>query len=142
MIVLDEQLLGRGIEDEIARWYRGPVLFIIDLRPNTIVKDDAIAGLLGRQNRPTFVTINESDFWRKIDISERYGVVCFALSDPRAGEIPASLRALLRHPEFRTKAGRMGKVVRVTRDEIQYYRFDDRQIRTIRPGIRMGLHDG
>src|SRR5438445_6205983 len=28
MIVLDEQLLGRGLELEIARWYRGPVRFI------------------------------------------------------------------------------------------------------------------
>lgn len=31
MIVLDEQLLGRNIETEIARWYRGAVQFIIEL---------------------------------------------------------------------------------------------------------------
>lgn len=28
MIVLDEQLLGRDIEKQIARWYQGAVCFI------------------------------------------------------------------------------------------------------------------
>ena len=32
MIVLDEQLLGRGLEQDIAQWYRGTVQFITDLR--------------------------------------------------------------------------------------------------------------
>lgn len=31
MIVLDEQLLGRGLEVEIARWYRGAVCFITEI---------------------------------------------------------------------------------------------------------------
>ncbi len=46
MIVLDEQLLGRDLEIAIARWYRGPVLFITDLRPGSVIKDDAIPVLL------------------------------------------------------------------------------------------------
>ncbi len=45
MIVLDEQLLGRGIEHNIARWYRGKVQFITELRPKTVIKDDAIPTL-------------------------------------------------------------------------------------------------
>jgi hypothetical protein len=40
MIVVDEQLLGRAIDRDIARWYRGPVRFILDLRPHTVIKDD------------------------------------------------------------------------------------------------------
>jgi hypothetical protein len=40
MIVLDEQLLGRGLERDIAQWYRGTVQFITDLRPHTIIKDE------------------------------------------------------------------------------------------------------
>lgn len=40
MIVLDEQLMGRNLEVEIAKWYRGTVQFIADLRPNTVIKDD------------------------------------------------------------------------------------------------------
>ena len=66
MIVLDEQLLGRDIERDIAKWYRGTVRYILDLRPNSVIKDDAIPDLLRQQPQPTFVTINEQDFWRKI----------------------------------------------------------------------------
>lgn len=131
MIVLDEQLLGRSLETEIARWYRGAVQFIVDLRPNTVIKDDAIPELLRRQNQPTFVTINERDFWRKVEIDSQFCVVCFTLSDARAREIPERLRALLRRPEFRTKASRMGKVVRIMEDKISYYAFDDKQIRKV-----------
>lgn len=49
MIVLDEQLLGRQLELEIAKWYRGRVQFIHELRPHTVVKDDAIPDVLQRQ---------------------------------------------------------------------------------------------
>lgn len=40
MIVLDEQLLGRNLELDLSRWYRGAVRFVNDLRPNTIIKYD------------------------------------------------------------------------------------------------------
>jgi len=76
MIVLDEQLLGRDIELEIAKWYPGAVQFIMDLRPNTVIKDDAIPELLRPQNQPAFVTINESDFWRKVLIDNHFGLLC------------------------------------------------------------------
>lgn len=130
MIVLDEQLLGRNIEVEIAQWYRGTVRFITDLRPHTVIKDDAVPELLRQQNQPTFVTINERDFWQKIVADRRYCVVCFALSDARARDIPLSLRGLLRYPEFKTKAQRMGRVIRVVSQEISYYAFNDRRVRT------------
>src|SRR5262245_1285762 len=107
MIVLDEQLLGRSLEREIAQWYRGTVQFIIDLRPHTTVKDEAIPALLRQRSQPTFVTINDRDFWRKVAPDRRYCIVCFALSDARARAISPALRAVLRRPEFRTKAQRM-----------------------------------
>lgn len=53
MIVLDEQLLGRDLEQDIARWYRGPVQFVIDLRPHSVITDEAIPDLLRRRSRPT-----------------------------------------------------------------------------------------
>ena len=121
MIVLDEQLLGRDLEIDIAKWYRGRVLYITDLRPGTVIKDEAIPGLLRRQNQPTFVTINERDFWRKIQADNRYCVVCFTLPDSRANEIAGKLRRLLQHPLFDTKAKRMGKVVRLTDVEANFY---------------------
>ena len=131
MIILDEQLLGRGLERDIAQWYRGTVQFIIDLRSHTIIKDEAIPALLRQRPQPTFVTINDRDFWRKVVPDQRYCIVCFALSDARARAIPSALRALLRRPEFRSKAQRMGKVIRVTNDDISYYTLSDRRVRTI-----------
>jgi predicted GTPase len=130
MIVLDEQLLGRNLEGKIAQWYRGAVCFVTDLRPGTIIKDDSIPGLLRQENQPTFVTINAQDFWRKVAINNQFCLVCFTLPDSRASEIPALLRAVLRHPLFRSKRKRMGKVIRVTDQETSYYSCDDREVRT------------
>ncbi|MCI0392049.1 MAG: hypothetical protein MOB07_25220 [Acidobacteria bacterium] len=95
MIVLDEQLLGRGLESEIAAWYRGKVCFIHELRPQTVVKDDAIPALLRLQRQPTFVTINDHHFWRKVAASARCCVVCFDFSDAEARLIPPFLKRLL-----------------------------------------------
>ena len=131
MIVLDEQLLGRNIEKQIAHWYQGAVCFIMDLRPGTVIKDDAIPKLLQQENQPTFVTINETDFWRKTTITDRFCMVCFALSDSRAGEIPVRLRALFDHPFFDTKTKRMGKMIRVAEKEASYYSVEDGMIRTV-----------
>lgn len=128
MIVLDEQLLGRHIEHAIERWYHGTVRFIVDLRPHTVIKDEMIPALLRQQNQPTFVTINESDFWRKVTADRRYCVVCFTLPDWRTREIPAALRALFQRPELRTKGYRMGKVIRVTDEGISYYTSTARSI--------------
>lgn len=131
MIVLDEQLLGRELENQIARWYQGAVCFITDLRPNTVIKDDAIPRLLQQENQPVFVTINESDFWRKIAINNQFCVICIALPDSRAREIPQRLRGLFDNPLFDTKQKRMGKVIRVAEKEVSYYSSGDRTIRLI-----------
>lgn len=131
MLVLDEQLLGRGLETALGRWYRGSVRYITDLRPGTLIKDDAIPVLLRQRQQATFLTINELDFWRKVAIDGRFCVVCFALSDARSREIPELLRAVFRQPAFRTKARRMGKVLRVTHTTVSYYTHRDRQIRTV-----------
>jgi hypothetical protein len=131
MIVLDEQLLGRDIERDIARWYRGLVQFVVDLRPHSVIKDDGIPQLLRLQPQPTFVTINERDFWHKIRLDPQYCVVCFPLPDSRVRELPASLRSLFHLKEFRSKAQRMGKILRVTSEEIRYYSVKERQERII-----------
>ena len=131
MIVLDEQLLGRDIENQIARWYQGAVCFIMDLRPNTVVKDDAIPRLLQQESQPTFVTINESDFWRKTAITDQFCMVCFALPDSRAREIPTRLRRLFDHPLFDTKKKRMGKMIRVAEKEVSYYSSEDMTVKAV-----------
>lgn len=121
MIVLDEQLLGRGIEGEIAAWYPGAVCFITDLRPGTVIKDDAIPSLLQQEAEATFVTINVVDFWQKVSASQSYCIVCIAVSDSQTTQISPLLRRLFRHPNFSTKAKRMAHVIRLSSALAQYY---------------------
>jgi len=128
MIVLDEQLLGRDLDSEIARWYPGNVRFVIDLRPGTVIKDDAIPALLREQSLPTFVTINVRDFWRKVEPDRKYCIVCVDLPDSRVREIPGILRSLLRTPDFRTKRKRMGKIVRTTAETSVFYSIDEKDV--------------
>lgn len=132
MIVLDEQLQGPHIRDAVSQWYPGTVISITELRPGTVIKDDAIPALLSREPKPTFVTINESDFWLKVPISTRFCVVCVALPDFRMKEVPDLLRRLLRHPEYQTKTKRMGLVVRLSATEAAFYSTADPATRAIK----------
>ena len=75
MIILDEHLLGREVAEAIAYWWRGSVRNIVDLRPGTLIKDDAIPALLHRERQPTFVTINVRDFWKRTPADNRYCVL-------------------------------------------------------------------
>ncbi|MCA9966346.1 MAG: hypothetical protein KC423_18980 [Anaerolineales bacterium] len=131
MIVLDEQLLGRNLENEISHWYQGEVCFITDLRPGSVIKDDAIPKLLQHANQPTFVTINERDFWRRTEPNQRYCLVCYTLTDSQAHQIAFALRDLLQHSLFDSKAKRMGKIIRVTNHEITYYATSHRKLQTV-----------
>lgn len=121
MIVVDENLRDPRVIRAISTWYRGKVIPVTRLRPNTIVKDDAIPALLQGANRPTFVTINATDFWGQVEPHKAYCIIAVALPQERAREIPDWLRRLFRMPEFKTKASRMGKVVRLDEGSIKYY---------------------
>jgi hypothetical protein len=128
MIVLDEELQGLGLEQAISRWYRGAVIIVNKLRPGTVIKDESVPGVLRRAKQPTFVTINWSDFWRRIDANRSYCVVCFKLTADRTGELPDLLRQLFRTSGFRTKQERMGKVVLIKRRGFQFYSIGEKLI--------------
>jgi len=121
MIVLDEQLQSYGVRGPMARWYRGTVLDITQLRPQTVIRDDAIPMLLHAARRPTFVTINVLDFWRRIRPDPRFSIVCVAVPHTQALEVPALVRRLFRLAPFRTQHQRLGTVVRVSVQQVQYY---------------------
>ena len=131
MIVLDENTIQERIIVALARWYKGQVCTLRDLRPHTIIKDDAIPALLARAPQPTFVTTNLTDFWQKAVADNRYCIVCLPLPNERQHEIPNLLRCLLREPLFKTKAMRMGKVARVSMTGVQFYQVGHRTIETI-----------
>jgi hypothetical protein len=131
VIVLDEQLLSYGIQASIARWYRGTVTDITQLRPNTVILDEAIPLLLRAVSRPTFVTINVADFWRHLLPDRRFCMVCCAVPHTRAEEVPDLLRRVLALEPFRTRSRRLGKMVRVSPQHVQYYTTDIRAIHLV-----------
>jgi hypothetical protein len=121
MILLDENVHQQSIVASIAAWYRGQVRSLTTLRPNTVIKDEEIPTVLRRVRQPTFVTTNVADFWRRVPAHSQYIIVCVALPSERLHELPPLLRQLLQLPEFNTKAKRMGKVIRVSPSQLQYY---------------------
>jgi hypothetical protein len=125
MIVFDENNHQKSIMDAVAAWYRGRVMSIAVLRPESVIKDDAIPMLLRTVKQATFITTNVSDFWQRVEADRRYCIICLALPNERLNEIPVLLRCLFRLSEFKTKAARMGKVIRVSRSGIWYYQVSD-----------------
>jgi hypothetical protein len=131
MIVLDEQLLGYGLADEIAQWYTGTVTDITTLRPGTLIPDDAIPELLRTARKPTFLTINVGDFWRRLAPDEHFCVLCFALSDRRVSEIPSLLRRVLATRPFRTRQRRLGKIARIGPKSLRFYTTTSWAVQTL-----------
>jgi hypothetical protein len=131
VIVLDENLLGLRLDQVIARWYPGRVCYVTHLRPNTIIKDETIIQLLQQAKGATFVTTNVIDFWQRVPAHVRYSIVCLTLPNEQLRQLPDLLRRFLRLPDWKTKTGRMGKVARVTRRQIQYYAVGDDHIHVL-----------
>src|SRR2546423_12851169 len=119
MIVLDEQLNDAQIARDIARWYKGAVINILQLRPHTRIFDDAIPTLLRTIKQPIFVTINYTDFWKVAPASNNYCIICFKLSANEMYLISELLRRVFSLEEFRTKRSRMGAVVSVRGKSLQ-----------------------
>ena len=127
MIVLDEHLNGLGVDRAIQTWYRGRVCGIMELRPGSVIKDDVISHLLRQVRQPTFVTLNSKHFWQRTAAHPDFCVVCLVLTTENAGAIAPLLRRLLRLPEFATRAGRMGRVARISGERVAYYRVSVEQ---------------
>ena len=124
MIVVDENLHDQRIMAAIFAWYPGQVVSVVTLRPRSLIKDEAIPTLLLNATQPTFVTINVTDFWKKAEPHRSYCIINVAVPKERIREVPDVLRRLFRLPDFKTKASRMGKIVHVTSNHIEYYESD------------------
>lgn len=121
MIAFDENVPQQRIIEPVAAWYRGRVVSVRALRPGTVIKDEALPTLLRSVREPTFVTTNVADSWQRIPAHPRYCIVCVVLPNERMPEMPHLLRRLLSVTAFKTKASRMGKVIRVSHAQLHYY---------------------
>jgi len=121
VIVLDENIDQQRVLVPLKSRYKGKIISVRDLRPGTVIKDEAIPAILCQHRQSTFVTTNVIDFWRRVTPHSRYCIVCVPLPAERQDEIPNLLLKLLRQQAFRTARQRMGKVIRASQSEILYY---------------------
>ena len=127
-LILDEHVNVRAVFQQLRRWIT--VELLQDLCPRQLVLDDRVPEILLRLKGPTFITI-DAHFDDPSLCNPNYCIVYFALQDKEQPLIPALLRALFRHPEFRTRTNRMGKLARISTTSIEYWQFPDREPRLI-----------
>lgn len=124
-IIIDEQLTYRLVVEPIRKWIT--VRRIKELRPLQIIKDDRVLQILCGLRQPTFVTI-DAGFYDKRNRDKRYCILYFALTTRQQRQIPTLLRRLLRLPEFRTQAARMGKIAQVKQTVVTYWQLSDDEL--------------
>lgn len=128
LFVLDDHLQRVQLRDRLLHW--ATARYVRDIRPGEIVKDDRILSVLRTLRTPTFVT-NDDWFWKRGHCDARYCIVYLALRGSQQYQAPDLLRRLLRLPEFRTRATRMGTVVWLSRDHVSWWRLGEDHRRTL-----------
>jgi hypothetical protein len=124
-IILDDQLFDVEVLVPLARWIT--VQRLRELRPNEVIKDDRVPLLLRELRQPSFVTI-DMGFWNKDLRDPKYCILCFPLRNEEQHLLPERLYRLFQLAEFHTKAARMGRVVRVGPERIDYWVAGDEQV--------------
>ena len=127
-IIVDDQLFDQEVLLPLARWIT--VQRLRDLRPGEVIKDERVPELLRALRQPTFVTI-DMGFWDKKLCDSKYCVLCFPLRNDQQEELPILLRRLWRIAEFRSKALRMSKVVRVSAMNVEFWQLGDERLHQI-----------
>lgn len=82
------------------------------------MKDDELIPMLHQLPRPTFFTL-DIDFYKRRLCHQKYCLVYLDIKDELVAEF---VRRVLRHPEFSTKAKRMGCVIRVSPSGLTVWR--------------------
>ncbi len=108
MIILDENIID-GQRRLLNSW-RIPVRQIGYETGRKGMKDREIIPFLLQLNQPTFIT-RDDDFYERRLCHTGY---CLVYLDVRKEEVAAFVRRVLRQTAFKTKAKRMGKVIRAT----------------------------
>jgi hypothetical protein len=81
--------------------------------------DEEIILLLQRLRHPTFFT-RDSDFYQRRLCHSKYCLVYLSVGKSEAALF---VRRFLRHPDFKTQVNRRGKVVRLSRAGISFWRL-------------------
>jgi hypothetical protein len=127
-LILDDQLNVGRLLPPIRKWTTAQRLG--ELRPHQRILDDRVPEILRTLKQPTFVTIDQ-DFWDRDYCHLGYCILYFALRSEEQERIPGLLRALLRRPDFRSRARRMGKVARISPSSIDYWQFQGQDLQRL-----------
>ena len=114
MNVLDENIIASQ-RDRLRQW-RIPFRQIGHELPGRGAQDAQIIPLLLELKQPTFFT-RDFDFFKPQLWHERYCLVWLNVRPDRAAFF---IRRFLRHPAFSTRQERLGKVIRVHADGLEY----------------------
>lgn len=118
MIVLDENILDS--QRLLLESWRFHVRQIgVDFGAKGIKDPQVLTLLLRDLDRPTLVT-RDQGFYLRHNCHPRYALVVGSIA-PNA--VAALIRQFLRHPAFRTKSSRMGRVIRLSTASIHSWRL-------------------
>src|SRR5712692_3174717 len=78
----------------------------------------------------------DADFYHKRNCDRRYCLIYFILPPLEQNRLSELLRQLFHLPEFKTKAARMGKVVRISDEKIEFWRAGDENRHAVRWAVR------
>lgn len=117
MVILDENI-PESQWQLLRSWRIRALLIGCDISEKGI-QDENIPGFLIQQPRPTFITRDEGFYDKKL-CHARYCLVYLAV---RPNESASFVRRLLRHPLFKTRAQRLGAVIRVSSAGLQLWRL-------------------
>jgi hypothetical protein len=117
VIILDENIPENQWQ-LLRSWRIRPLLIGRDISEKGI-KDDSLAGFLIQQPRPTFFT-RDQGFYNKKLCHARY---CLVWLTVRSNESAFFVKRFLRHSLFKTRAQRLGAVIRVSSAGLQMWRL-------------------
>jgi hypothetical protein len=127
-LVLDEHLSREEVLEPLRPWRS--VQKIEDLAPHETLKDDRILQILRRQKQPTLITLDGGFFLRRY-CDPRYCLLYFVIPRQQQARLPGLLRQMFRLPAFKTKAARMGKVVRISSERIEFWQIGEEKKQTL-----------
>jgi hypothetical protein len=119
--ILDENIVFE--QRKVLRRWRIPFRQIGYELSRQGIKDPQVIPLLLRLKQPTFFT-RDFDYF---DAELCHRGYCLVWLNVRPDEAAVFIRRLLRHPDFGTHLQRLGRVVRVHQDGIDYWQGGQRQ---------------
>ena len=125
MNILDEDI-GLSQRQQLTAWKIHFRQIGVEIGTSGMKDDEEIIPLLHQLKHPTLFT-RDHGFYRPVLRHQGY---CLVVLDVEVDETAAYIRRILRYPEFRTQAQRMGKVLRVRSSGVSYWQLNLRRPRT------------